>query len=68
MKNLGFTHVFNIIKIWWFTLIYYFLTTVLMKISAAKLDNSAIPPKLARGRRSQDLGFGGCDNTFIQLV
>ena len=49
-ENLGFTHVFNIIRVWYFTLIKYFLTTILMKNSAAKLDNNVIPPKQARGR------------------
>ncbi|MFS7928079.1 hypothetical protein Hanom_Chr04g00316671 [Helianthus anomalus] len=37
-------------KMWYFILIKYFLTTVLMKISATKLDHNGIPPKLARDR------------------
>ncbi|KAJ0558216.1 hypothetical protein HanIR_Chr07g0333871 [Helianthus annuus] len=40
---------------WCFTLIKYFLTTVLMKISAAKLDNNQIPPELAMAARSRVL-------------
>ncbi|KAJ0938784.1 hypothetical protein HanRHA438_Chr02g0053671 [Helianthus annuus] len=35
---------------WWFTLIKYFLTTVLMKIFRCQIRQYAIPPKLAHGR------------------
>ncbi|KAJ0801519.1 hypothetical protein HanPI659440_Chr03g0118161 [Helianthus annuus] len=39
-----------------------------MKISAAKLNNNAIPPKLARDRRSRELGIGGCDRRWYQSL
>ncbi|KAJ0668725.1 hypothetical protein HanPI659440_Chr17g0692831 [Helianthus annuus] len=47
---------------WWFTLIKYFLTTVLMKISAAKLDNTRYHRNWITAARSRGLGIGGCDN------
>ncbi|KAJ0946447.1 hypothetical protein HanRHA438_Chr01g0004061 [Helianthus annuus] len=51
-------------KVKYFTLIKYFLTMVLMKNSAAKLDNNRIPPKLVHGTRSQG-GIRGCD-TYVE--